>query len=401
MKKAIIFICFYIPFISSCLNFQGFIRQFISVSISQTIAYFNILLIITGVFVFKKNIGTLSKTNNLWLIFYLIYYCFAILASAIHGFNSTILATLVAPIYFIGFNILLSNPVQLDFFFKVLTLSFVISSFFTIYFYKINFSYDISGILGWDVDRAEGLYGDANNAALTSIIAYILFDKFYKPTLSTFKILKVLILGIIFYSIFITFSTTGLFAFIIIFLITNFKFFTGLRILLLAIAIPLFYVGIFTLKSQSHKLELTEAQINKVDNLINVVTFNIDEVNTSGRVDLIDNLMHYLYKNPISGNGVGFASSARGHNTYLGVWVDAGIFAFLFFLFVLLVYLFRSFFLKLHLRLFTISILIALYIFMISLQTVINQAYLIVLFAFVGYIIDNKGSDPYLKFRDV
>lgn len=399
MNKFIIYICFYLPLISSCLNFQGFVSKFISVSISQKIAYFNILLITLGVFIFRKNAGPLSKTNKLWLIFYLIYYSFALLASGIHGFSSPILATLVAPIYFIGFYFLLSNPQQFKIFYKVLTITFVISSFFTIYFYKINFSYDISGVLGWDVDRAEGLYGDANNAALSSIIAYILFDKFYNPSKYAFKTIKILILIAIFYSLFITFSTTGLFAFIIIFFIINYKFFTGIRFLLFGVAIVLFYIGIFTLKSQSKDLDLSSAQINKVDNLLNVVTLNVDKVNSSGRGDLIENLMYYLYKNPILGNGLGFSGIARGHNTYLGVWVDAGLFTFLYFLFVLFYYMFKTFTLDLRLKLFTMSLLIALYVFMLSLQTVINQPYLIVLFVFVGYIIDyNKEPEDDLNF---
>ncbi len=382
------------PLISSCLNFQGFVRTFISVGISQKIAYFNILLLILGVFIFRKNSGPLSQTNKLWLVFYLIYYCFALLASGIHGFNSPILATLIAPIYFIGFYFLLSNPDQFKIFYKVLTISFVISSFFTIYFYKINFSYDISGILGWDVDRAEGLYGDANNAALTSIIAYILFNQFYNPSKYVFKIIKILILIIIFYSIFITFSTTGLFAFVIIFFIINYKYFMGTKFILLGIGIVLFYAGIFTIKSQTKDLDLSSAQISKIDNIINVVTLNMEKVDSSGRGGLIDSLMYHIYENPILGNGLNFATVARGHNTYLGIWADAGLFTFLFFLIVLFYYLIKIFTLDLHLKLFTMSLLIGLCTFMLSLQTVINQPYLIVIFVFIGYIIDyNKESD--------
>lgn len=400
MNKFIISICFYFPLISSCLNFQGFVANFISVSISQKMAYFNVLLIILGVFVFRKNVGSLSKTNTVWLVFYVLYYCFALLASGIHGFSSTILATLVAPIYFIGFYFLLSNPDHFKIFFKVLTISFVISSFFTIYFYRINFSYDISGVLGWDVDRAEGLYGDANNAALASIVAYILFNQLYNPSNYVFKTIKILILMTIFYSLFITFSTTGLFAFAIIFFVLNYKFFSGIRFVLLVAGIVLFYIGIFAIKSQTKELDLSKAQIIKVDNIINVVTLDLDKVDSSGRSGLIDNLMYYLYKNPILGNGVNFSSVARAHNTYLGVWGDAGLFTFLYFIFVLCYYMFKTFTLDLRPKLLSIALLIALYIFMLSLQTVINQPYLVVLIVFIGYIVDYKGvSDGNLNFK--
>ncbi|WP_027126763.1 hypothetical protein [Gelidibacter mesophilus] len=381
------------------MNIQGFVTKFLSVSIAQNLAYFNILLITLGVVILKVNTGRLSKTNQLWLTFYLVYYSFAILASGIYGFDSNILSTLVAPMYFIGFYYLLSNPDQLKIFYKILTISMVISSFFTIYFYKINFNYDIAGVVGRDIDRAEGLYGDANNAALASIIAYILFNKFYTPPYNIFKAVKILILIAIFYSIFITFSTTGLLAFIVIFFILNYKFFTGMRIILLGLGIVLFYLGIFSIKSQTKELNLSQAQIVKVDNIINVLTLNVEKVDSSGRGYLLENLMYYLYKNPLLGNGLSFASKASGHNTYLGVWVDAGLFTFLYFIFVLSFYMVKTFTLELHLKLFSMSLLIALYISMLSLQTVINQPYLVVLFAFVGYIIDNsKESSHQLSF---
>jgi len=208
-----------------------------------------------------------------------------------------------------------------------------------------------------------------------------------------------LILIAIFYSIFITFSTTGLLAFIVIFFILNFKFFTGMRIILLGLGIVLFYLGIFSIKSQTKELNLSQAQIVKVDNIINVLTLNVEKVDSSGRGYLLENLMYYLYKNPLLGNGLSFASKASGHNTYLGVWVDAGLFTFLYFIFVLSFYMVKTFTLELHLKLFSISLLIALYISMLSLQTVINQPYLVVLFAFVGYIIDNsKESSHQLSF---
>lgn len=388
MNKFIVSICFYWPLFCSSLNIQNWVASFISINMAQVIAYSNVSLIILGVFLLKRNVGQLSQTNKIWLIFYLIYYCFALLASGINGFISPIIASLIAPVYFVGFYFLLSDPYQFKLFSKILTILFVISSIFTIYLFKINFSFDNSGILAWNLDRAEGLYGDANNAALSSIIAYILFDNFYNPSKLFFRVIKILILITLFYSLFITFSTTGLFAFVIIFYITNYKFFTGIRFVFFGVAIVLFYVGIFTIKSQTSNLDLSRAQIVKIDNIINVLTLNVEDVDNSGRGDLIENIMHYLYENPILGNGIGFSVVLRGHNTYIGIWVDAGIFAFLFFLFVLLIYLLKTLTLDLHLRFFSISLLVVLYIFMVSLQTVLNQPYLIVLFVFIGYIID-------------
>lgn len=398
MNKFLVYTCFYWPIASSTLNIQGIVNMFISNSLSQQLAYFNVLLIIAGIFLIKKKQSNFSKTNKMWLIFYLVYYSFALLASGIHGLNSGILATLVAPIYFIGFNILLSDSEQIKPFVNILTILFVISSIFTIYLFKINFNYDDSGIIGWTLDRAEGLYGDANNAALVSIIAYILFDMFYNPSNIVFRICKILLLLIIFYSLFLTFSTTGLLAFGIVFFISNYRFFTGFRIVVLGIVITFIYAGIFFFKAQTENLNLSAQQIHKIDNITNLLTFNFEKVDNSGRGELIENILPYLYQNPIVGNGVNFSVAMRGHNTYIGVWGDAGIFTFLFFLFMLGFYLLKTLSLDSEQRYFVISILITLYIFMFSLQTVINQPNLIVLFVLVGYLIDkNKSKNLIVK----
>lgn len=395
MNKLIVYLCFYWPIISSALNLQGFMNIFISVNISQRLAYLNVLLIIAGIFLIKKEPKNLSKTNKIWLMFYLLYYGFALLASGIHGLNSSVLATIIAPIYFIGFYFLLSDPSQSKHLFKVLTILFVITSIITIYLFKINFNYDDSGILGWKLDRAEGVYGDANNAALVSVIAYLLLDKSYNPSNIIFRIFKILMLLAVFYSLFLTFSTTGLFVFTIVFFISNYKIFTGLKIALLAILIGFFYIGIYSLQSQAENLNLSAAQIYKIDNIINLLTFNLEKVDNSGRGYLLENILPYIYENPILGNGVDFSVTMRGHNTYIGVWADAGIFVFIFFIVMLSIYMIRTFTLSLENRFFSLSILITLYIFMISLQTVINQPYLIVLIVFVGYIIDNDRSENF------
>lgn len=399
MNKVIVFICFYWPLVSSCLQFQVVVSKFVSPSLAQIVAYSNLVLIIVGLVFIKEHVKTTSKTSRLWFIFYILYYCFGMLATGLSGFQTSIIATLVPVVYFIGFYFLLSNKEQFKIFFKVITFAFVISAFFTIILIKLNFNFSSGGIYFRTLDRAEGLYGDANNAALASIIAYILFDKLYNPSKFMYKILKIVILLTIFYSLFLTFSTTGLFVFTIVLFITNYKFFTGIKLILFAVAIVLFYIGIFTIKSETKDLDLSEAQIDKVDNIINLLTLNLDKVDNSGRGDLVTNVLQYLYENPIIGNGIDFAGAMRGHNTYIGVWVDAGIFAFLFFIFILFYYFFKTLILKLHLRFFAMSILIVLYIFMVSLQSVINQPYLIVLFIFIGYLIDySKIDEGHLDF---
>lgn len=395
MNKLIAPVFFYLPFAISCLNIQGIIAEFISSDLGQLIAYLNLALIVVGVLLFRKNIKTLSSTNRFWFAFYILYYSFGLLASGITGFETSIIATLVPVIYFTGFYFLLSNREQFRMFFQVITICFVISSIVTIVFVKLNMDMKTGEVLkGWDLDRAGGITGDANAAAHTSILAFLFFNQLYNPLRFVFRVLKTFILLILFYSLFLTFSTTGLFVFTIVFFLINQKFFTGLRLFLFAAILGLFYIGVFALQSQAQNLGLSNAQTNKIENITNLLTLNLDKVDNSGRAELLQNVLPYLYENPIIGNGVDFSVAMRGHNTYVGVWVDAGVFTFLFFIFMLAYYFLKALALNPKIRFFTISILIVLYIFMISLQSVINQPYLIVLFVFVGYLIDHNKLDP-------
>lgn len=393
MNKLIVAICYYTPLVISCLNIQAIVSQFISPSISQLMAYINLMLVTLGIFLFRNNFGTLSSTNRLWFIFYVLYYSFGLLATGRTGFQTSIIATLVPVIYFTGFYFLLSNKEQFKIFFRVITVCFVISSFLTIIFLEFNINLKTGEIHPWELDRAGGITGDANAAAHTSLFAFILFNHLYKPSKDILYIFKIIILAILLYSLFLTFSTTGLFTFVIVFSLINYKYFTGLRLILFAAIIPLFYGGILTLQSQSQSLNLSDAQIDKINNITNILTFNFDKVDNSGRGDLLEKALYYLYENPILGNGVNFAVAIRAHNTYAGVWIDAGILTFLFFIFMLIYFLFKTLTIKPQLRFLAMSILIVLYIFMISLQSVINQPYLIVLFVFVGYIIDHNKLD--------
>jgi O-antigen ligase len=376
------------------------VSKFISPAMAQLLAYGNLLLIILGIFLILQKTETKSKSSQLWFVYYILYYAFALLATGMSGFDTSIIATLIPIIYYIGFYFLLSNEKQLKIFSRVITFSFAASAIVTVIMFKMNFHLSSGEIFSRDLDRAGGLYADANNAALASIIAYVLFDKFINPTKLVFKIIKIVVLITLFYSLFLTFSTTGLFVFTIIFFITNYKFFRGIKLIFLGVAIILMYVIIFSLKSEIKNLDLSDAQTDKIENIVNVLTFNLEEVDNSGRSDLLENVLYYLYENPLIGNGVDFSIVMRGHNTYIGVWVDAGIFTFLFFLFILFYFLIKSFTLKLNLRFFAISILVVLYIFMFSLQSVINQPYLMVLFVFLGYLIDhtkrNNGHYDFL-----
>ena len=170
----------------------------------------------------------------------------------------------------------------------------------------------------------------------------------------------------------------------------NHSYFTKKRILLSFILLPIFYFTLINLNNITSGLDLAPDQRFKINNIVNLLTFNTDEVNNSGRGELLENLLVYVYKNPIFGNGIDFAASIRGHNTIVGIWADAGIFALVIFLVLLSTYFIKAIKSPPNIRFFTIPILLTMCIFMLSLQTVINQGYLIALFVYIGYLLDRN-----------
>ncbi|WP_298499350.1 O-antigen ligase family protein [uncultured Algibacter sp.] len=394
--KNLIYICFLFPLISNILNFQGFTYRFISVPLAQMLAYFNLILITLGSILIINRIGILSKTAKIWFAFYMFYFSFGLLAMALFSNYTPIIRTIIPLIYFIGFYLFLSVENHRKIFLKTSAIAFLVSSFLLIFFVIINFDLDFGGISLYKVDRPGGVYGDANNAALASIITYVLFNKFFVTNTSTKKHIKIIILLIIACSIFLTFSTTGMFAFLIILFINNLSFFSKERIILLFIAGILVIGTVLNLKSLTAGLDLTPGQRLKIDTLVNVVSLNTEKVDNSGRGVLLETLFKYIYENPFIGNGIDFAANLHGHNTYFGVWADAGIFTFIIFIIILITYFKKSIQADKSIRYFCLSILTALCIFMMSLQTIINQPYLLVLFPYIGYLLDEKINSKQL-----
>jgi hypothetical protein len=390
MKKSAI-ICFIIPFVFNALNLQGFLFIFFSDTMAQLFAYSVLFLILIGISLNIKQVGEVSNIAKLWFIFYLLYYCFALLGSVITKNYSPLIRTLIPLIYFIGFYIFLSIEKNVKVFSKVMTYTFFVSCVLLIFLFKINFDIDTNGIFLYKLERAGGVYGDANNAALVCIIAYVFFNKFYIANTTKKKYLKVLGILILLYSVVLTFSTTGLTVFLIVVFINNLQFFSRERIILLFLAIIVFFITIVNLKTLTAGLDLSEIQQEKMDNLVNVLTLNTDKVDNSGRGDLLGALFENIVKHPFIGNGIDFSANLRGHNTYFGVWGDAGIFTFVYFIIMLIIYLKTSFLADISVRYFSFSVMIALCIFMISLQSIINQPYLMVVIVYLSYVIDEKN----------
>ncbi len=393
--------CFLLPFVSTVFNLQGFVGLYFSDTFAQTLAFGLLSLLIIGIVINLKKSGEFSKTAGLWFVFYICYYAFASVATGINGTSGNILASFIPVIYMFGFYVYLSVPQNRKLFEKVALVSFVGVSVLGIYLFKINFSVDVEGIHEWELSRSGGVVGDANSTALISIIAFISVYKKYKPTKTIFKYFRLFLLALIFYSLAITFSTTGFFVFAITLILLNHKFFNPKRILFAIILIPMFYFTLINLNTIVADYDLTTPQRDKVGNLVNLLTFNTDELDSSGRDDLLDNVLNYVYKNPIVGNGIDFSVSIRGHNTLVGVWADAGIFTFLIFLFMLGNYFKNAIKSTPDIRYFVLSTLFVLCIFMLSLQSIINQGYLMALFVYLGYIVDEDNSSNLIELNTI
>ncbi|MFS4481930.1 O-antigen ligase family protein [Hyunsoonleella sp. 2307UL5-6] len=258
----------------------------------------------------------------------------------------------------------------------------------------INFDYDLyknNISISYKLDRAQGLYGDANNAALVGILGYIFIHQYFITKNIFQKILKVLLLAISVYALYLTYSTTGFVVFIMSFGLLNFKYFTRERLLIL----PVILIGAyFTLLNLSSLLEgiidLNPRQQSKIDNFVNLLKLDFENVDDSGRDTFVAKLMEYIEQSPFIGNGLEFGSHHHGHNTYLYILSDAGILALIVFVILLFKYFESIFKIDMSSRLFALAILISFCMFMLSLQTIINQPYLMVVFVYLAYYIDNK-----------
>jgi len=396
-SKPVVHLCFLIPFVLTVFNTQVFVTLFISSTLAQLMAYGNIGLLFAGIALTIKQQGHYSKTASLWIIFYIIYFVFSIMASAIHYNPAEVLLFIIPLLYILGFYVYLSNPENRLLFRKVALISFVASSILAIHLYNINFDLEKGGIYQYKVDRSQGVYGDANNTALMCIVSFVFLFKLYQPQKKLLQIFRIILLAILFYSLALTFSTTGFVVFIVSLVMLNHKFFTGSRIVIAVLFLPIFYLFLANLNTLTADLNLVGQQREKINNIVNVVTLNTSEIDDSGRNELVKKLINdYVFENPIIGNGLGFGASQRAHNTIIIIWADAGIFTLLFFLFMLFKYFANSINSPPSIRYFVLPILIGLCIFMLSLQTIINQPYLMAVFVYLAYLLDEKDESEIL-----
>lgn len=394
-KQRIIDFCFLYPLVLNALNIQGWISLYFSPTFGQLLSYSNILFIGIGLSLLINRKKEYSKLSALWAIFFFAYYFMSMIASFFYNyFESSLLASLVPVIFFVGNHSYFRFKENRRKFEIVAIIIFSIANFFLIFFVMINFDYDLyknNISISYKLDRAQGLYGDANNAALVAILGYIFVHQCFITKNNFQKVLKIVLLAISAYALYLTYSTTGFVVFIMSFGLLNYKYFTRERLLVLPIILIGFY---FTLLNLSSLLEgvidLNPRQQSKIDNFVNLLKLDFDNVDDSGRDRFVAKLMDYIEESPFIGNGLEFGSHHHGHNTYLYILSDAGIFALIIFVILLFKYFESIFKIDINSRLFALAIMVSFCMFMLSLQTIINQPYLMVVFVYLAYYIDNK-----------
>tara|TARA_R110000744_G_scaffold380457_1_gene501307 strand:+ start:3051 stop:4289 length:1239 start_codon:yes stop_codon:yes gene_type:complete len=384
MKK-IGLLFFLVPFVLSALNIQSLVGKFISESLSQYLAFLNYGLVIAGAILClsDKNRGKFPSIVKTWFFFYLVYYGLGLLANVVHNNEISLLRTTVPLVYAVGFAFFFSSSQNRAIFEKVALYTFFVSVILLIYLNAINFSYDDNSTLNYELDRAGGLYGDSNNAAIVCILAFIFIMKNVKPRSFITKTLKIIVLGVTVYGIILCFSKTGFLVFIVVCALMFHRFFTPGKIVLLIFSLPLALY--FSLQSALNSSYLTVVQKSRVQDIVNILTLNTNEVSYSGRDVLFQNMLNYINANPILGNGVYFYKDIYSHNTLFGIWADAGIFCFLLFLYLLFQYFKKSMIAPASIKFYCLSILTVLFVFMITLQTIISEAYLMVVFMYLAY----------------
>ena len=391
--RRLIIILFYIPVVFSTLNAQAFLAKFTPASFSQVqvFAYFNVCAVIFGAFLLLKKKGEFARPIKLWITFYIVYYALALLGNVVMDSSPhRLLPSLVPVSYFIGFAVLLSIPEQRRPLANILTFAFFGSAILLIVFNYFNIHIDYDGVYQYKLDRAGGVYGDANNSAVSALMSFLFINYFFEPKTRAQKIFKTVAIIISIYAVFITFSKTGLLVLLIVLLLAYRKSLTFSKVVFgLLLVPPTLYVAYSWLVGRG---TINLKQQERIESIFNLLTLQTDKVDYSYRDVLLKNMFNYIEQSPFIGHGVQFSNSIRGHNTVIGIWADTGIIGFLVFLFAMAYFIFLAFNKKKEVRLFSLSALFVLCVFMLSLQTIINQSYLMVVLAFIGYLIDTKTN---------
>ena len=381
-----------IPFVFTALGFQAFVwLRFGSESINQLFAYSKVLSLLLGIFLLFRDERRTSFPIlvKFWILFYMFYFGIGLWGNIIHDNEVQLLKTFIRVIYFFAFAIFFSIQENRKIFEKVLIVTFLISNMLLVYFERINFSMDHQGVTAFTLDRAGGVYGDANNASVVTLLLFIFIVNIFKAKTKFQEVVKVLILIFALYCLVLSFSKTGFIVLFIVLGLTYHSLFNRKKILFALLLIPIGFYFLVSVALSSSYLNITQKE--RIQDLFNILTLNTSEVSLSHRDDLFLNMWYYITESPILGNGLNFSASIGGHNTIFGIWADAGIFCFLLFLFLMLQYALAGINSSVDKKYFSLSILTVLFIYMLTLETILDQGYLIAVFVYLAYLVDDKS----------
>ena len=386
-----------IPLFIDLTNIQNILSVLFigNTTIIRIIAYGNIALVLICMKLFLKRVNVFQQKTplflRLWLLFFSLYLVFALLGNAFHNtipYESN--QVFQSIIFLSAYSLFLHDSSNIRAIIKLFAIGFLLTVIFNIYFAYLNFSLDHGGITIFRIDRTGGVYGDANNAALSSLLAFIFINySFVTPTFSR-KVLKLFLLGLCFYSLYLSFSKTSLIILPFIITLTLLKDFNKNKVMALLPLLPIVILGVVHGLSQ---ISLSQIQKERLFSIGNLFTLETDKIDFSERDVLLVNMLGKINESPLIGWGVQYSNEIRGHNTIIGIWTDAGFLVFIFFLILLMFYLHNAVRQQKNTRYFAISVLICLYVYMLSLQTIINQPYIIVLFALLGHLFIKENSD--------
>lgn len=179
------------------------------------------------------------------------------------------------------------------------------------------------------IDRPSGFFSNPNVAAKNSCITLLLllYQLFNAPLIKA-RIGLYLLIFITLGTIFITFSNTGQLAAIGIMLIALFKsrFLTKGSMKSLLVLFVVVLIGIQ--QTDLSKIEFSKAQVTKIQNLYNVLSFNTNKISYSNRDYISQESIRKSKENPVTGFGLGTYTKVYKiwgtHNTYLGIILDSG-----------------------------------------------------------------------------
>jgi hypothetical protein len=392
---------FIIPLLVDLTNIQNILSVLLlgNETIIRFIAYGNIIVLTTGLIILlnRYNLAQyhIPGLSRLWIAFFMIYFIFALFANIYHETDPYDMHQIIITfLFFFSYTLFFLFTQNITLIIRVLMFGFFLTSILNILFHFLNFSLDHGGITIFKLERGGGVYGDANNSALASLLAFIFLNYSIKTTSITEKALKALAMGICVYSLYISFSKTSLIIFPLVFALAFFKDFDEKKIRTLIFTLPLLILGVTHAFS---RINISEEQKERIFSILNLITLETSKVDFSERDVLLANMLNKINESPVIGWGVQFSNEIRGHNTIIGVWADAGFIVFIFFLILLFSFMNGALKQKKNTRYFSISVLACVYIYMLSLQTIINQPYIIVLFSLLSSLYYLTNPDTLLN----